>query len=65
MTMGPRGIARLVAAFFLALVLATGADAAQYRPKQVHVEYAQPKNPMHEPIYRQLKQLRALEPRER
>ena len=58
---GSQEIAALAAAFCLALALATGANAAQYRPKQIHIDYVLPKNPAHQPIYRQLKQLRALE----
>ena len=51
----------VIAAFCLALTFATGAIAAQYKMKQIRVEYVLPKNPAHQPIYEQLKQARALE----
>jgi hypothetical protein len=53
----------VAAAFFAAVCITfTGAShAGVRRTHQILIEYAEPKNPAHKPIYRQMKELRVLE----
>jgi hypothetical protein len=54
-------VATLSAGVCLAISISGSASAASYKSGQIRVEYVQPKNPAHQPIYERLKQARALE----
>ena len=51
----------LAAGVCLAVGPSSPATAAPYRSKQIRIAYDVPKNPVHQPIYERLKQVRALE----
>jgi hypothetical protein len=51
----------LTAGVYLTIGVSGPASAAPYKSNQIRVEYVEPKNPAHRPIYDSLKQARALE----
>jgi hypothetical protein len=56
-----RCVVMLTAGVCLAIGISGPASAAPYKSNQIRVEYVEPKNPAHQPIYDSLKQARALE----
>jgi hypothetical protein len=59
--MKSRTIGALSCALCLALTTATHAEAAQRPAEQIRIEYVPPKNPEHQPIYDEIKQVHVLE----